>query len=86
MCPQYKSRDIKFNTIHLRVGKIINYCVLFVFYFHPDPGGIPYDGVPDEEVVPISLGLAIVFFILATSGILFALGCIIFNFVYRESM
>ena len=52
----------------------------------PEPGGIPYDGVPNEEVVSVSLGLAVVFFILATAGILFALACIIFNFVYRKKM
>ena len=57
-----------------------------MIYSHPEPGGIPYDGVPDEKVVSISLALAIVFFILATSGILFAMACIVFNFVYRERM
>ena len=45
---------------------------------------VPYDGVPNEEVVSVEAGLAAAFIVLATAGIIFAVVCIIFNAVYRK--
>ena len=49
------------------------------------PGGItPYDGVPLEEVVSVHLSLTVIFSILATAGIAFAVACLIFNWIFRN--
>ena len=50
----------------------------------PPDNLVPYDGVPNEEVVSVKVGLAAVFFIMATAGIIFAVICIVFNAVYRN--
>ena len=52
-------------------------------YLPPD-NLVPYDGVPNEETVSVEAGLAAVFIVLATAGIIFALVCIIFNAVNRN--
>ena len=49
-------------------------------------GGIPYDGVPEEQDVPISVGLTVVVSLLGTAGILFSLACLAFNFHFRNKM
>ena len=49
------------------------------------PGGaIPYDGVPEEKEVSVDLSLTVIFFILATAGIVFAVACLVFNFLFRN--
>ena len=45
--------------------------------------GIPYDGVPREDAVSVHLSLTIIFAILATVGIAFAVACLVFNFIFR---
>ena len=46
--------------------------------------GIPNDGVPIEDVVTVSLGITVVYTILAVVGIVFAIGCLLFNLVFRQ--
>ena len=47
------------------------------------PGGvIPYDGIPLEEVVSVHPSLTVIFSILATAGIAFAVACLVFNFIF----
>ena len=46
--------------------------------------GVPSDGVPMEEVVTVSLFLTVVYVILATFGIVFAVVCLMFTFIFRE--
>ena len=49
------------------------------------PGGvIPYDGVPLEQVVSVHLSVTVIFSVLATAGITFAVACLIFNFIFRN--
>ena len=47
-------------------------------------GTIPYDGVPDEVEVHTSLALAVVIYILAAAGVVFAIVCLVFNFAFRQ--
>ena len=47
-------------------------------------GIVPYDGVPTEEEVSVDLSLTVVFSILATAGIVFAVICLGFNFIYQN--
>ena len=47
-------------------------------------GEPPYDGVPIEEVVSVDLSLTVIFSVLATVGIAFAVVCLVFNFIFRN--
>ena len=53
-------------------------------YTHPTDGLIPYDGVPVEEDVSVTLSVTVIFFILSSAGIVFAIVCLIFNFIFRN--
>ena len=55
------------------------HCVLIVA-----AGGIPNDGIAIEEVVTVSLSLTVVYVILATAGIVFAVLCLSFNLLYKQ--
>ena len=59
-----------------------------MFYYNYFPhtlsDGIPPDGTPVKVIHNIHIGLTIVYYTLAASGILFAIGCILFNFAYRK--
>ena len=46
--------------------------------------GVPYDGVPQDDVEKIHVSLTIVFCSLSTAGIVFAISCMLFNFIYRD--
>ena len=46
--------------------------------------GVPNDGIPIEEVVTVSLGLTVVYVFLATAGIMFAVVCLAFTFIFRK--
>ena len=46
--------------------------------------GIPLDGSPEVSIHTFEIGLVIVFDVLATVGIVFAIGCLLFNFIFRE--
>ena len=64
-------------------------CVLFPphilqFSNHLPGGLIPYDGVPTEKEVSVDLSLTVIFSVLATAGIAFAVVCLVFNFIFRD--
>ena len=46
--------------------------------------GIPLDGSPVMVLHTFQIGLVVVFYILTTVGIAFAVGCLLFNFIFRE--
>ena len=46
---------------------------------------LPYDGVPRTVIDNVATPLVVVVFLLATAGIIFAVGCLIFNFTFRET-
>ena len=48
------------------------------------PDGVPIDGTPIEEVVTVSLGLTVVYVILAAAGIVFAIVCLSFTLIFRN--
>lgn len=47
-------------------------------------GSIPYDGVPNKETVTVHPAVTSIYIILALGGIVFAIVCLIFNFIYRN--
>lgn len=47
-------------------------------------GLVPYDGVPGEEYVTVAIPVTVVYILLSVAGIIFAVLCLIFNFVYRN--
>ncbi len=49
----------------------------------PD-GEIPYDGVPVEEIETVAVPLTVIYSFLSIAGIIFAIVCLIFNFVLRN--
>jgi len=46
--------------------------------------GIPFDGVPVEEVVTVHISATVIIVLLATAGLVFTAVCLIFNFVFRK--
>ena len=47
-------------------------------------GGLPFDGVPIEELVSVHISVTSVFVVLSTAGIAFAIFCTIFNITFRQ--
>jgi hypothetical protein len=47
--------------------------------------GVPYDGVPTRRLVTVKVPLAVFYIILGVVGIIFAVGCLCFNFIYRQN-
>ena len=56
---------------------------LFNYYFVTYIVGVPYDGVPVVEVITTHVGLSVIYIIICTGGIIFAVICFIFNFMFR---
>ena len=46
---------------------------------------VPYDGVPNTVIDTVPTSLVIVIHLLAIAGMVFALGCLAFNFAYRKT-
>ena len=53
-------------------------------FLHFSGGLIPYDGVPTKKDVSVALSLTVIFSLLATLGIAFAVVCLAFNFIFRN--
>ena len=49
-------------------------------------GMIPYDGVPEMAVATVHISISVIFGLLASVGIAFALICLIFNFYFRNTL
>ena len=48
------------------------------------PEGIPPDGIPLEMTNHLPVGLIVVLYLIAVGAIIFAVACMIFNFIFRE--
>ncbi len=59
---------------------IILICPLFVF----TDGLVPYDGIPVEELTTVALPVTVMYILLASMGIVFAVLCLTFNFIFRK--
>ena len=55
-----------------------------ILYHMVHADGVPYDGVPEENVERIHTAVTVVFCLLSTAGIVFSLSCMLFNYLYRE--
>ncbi len=51
---------------------------------HSTDGAVPVDGMPREQLVTILQPLVIVYYCLATIGLIFAFVCLLFNFIFRN--
>lgn len=49
------------------------------------PEGIPPDGTPIEMTNYLPVGLIVVLYVLAVGVIIFAVACMIFNFIFRKN-
>ena len=47
-------------------------------------GLVPYDGITDKVLVTVALPVTLIFVVLASAGIIFAILCLVFNFVFRN--
>ena len=45
--------------------------------------GVPLDGSPEVVFHTFQIGLVVLFYVLAAVGIVFAVGCLLFNFIFR---
>ena len=46
--------------------------------------GVPFDGIPVLKTVAVAIPLSVIYVILATAGLLLAVACLVFNFIFRE--
>ena len=60
------------------------HCNLQAVYFSCS-GLVPYDGVPGKKIVAVHLAITVIYLMLACAGILFAIACLLFNFICRNS-
>ena len=51
---------------------------------YPPLGGVPFDGTPREKLQTVHLSVTVIFVVLSSAGIVFAVICVIFNFIFRE--
>lgn len=54
-----------------------------ITYIH-SAAGRPYDGQPNIETETVSVVLTVIFSLLATAGIVFAIVCLVFNITFRK--
>ena len=53
-------------------------------HVHVHTEGIPYDGVPRQEVVSIHPSLTAIVALLVAAGLTFSVVCILFNMIFRK--
>ena len=46
--------------------------------------GVPHDGVPIEKTVTVHVSMTVIFSAASAIGIIFAIACVLFNFVQRN--
>ena len=46
--------------------------------------GVPYDGLGVQTIHPNNISLQIIYYIIASFGMIFAGVCLVFNIVFRE--
>ncbi|CAI8039800.1 Gamma-aminobutyric acid type B receptor subunit 2 [Geodia barretti] len=84
---QYQLNDDEL-IIRVEVGSVVNVGDNSTFqptnasFLFPD--GVPIDGVPIEEVVTVSMGLTVVYVILAAAGLVFTTTCLVFTIFFRN--
>ena len=61
-------------------------CVLLVHPLYTLIGGEPHDGSVDEVVDALHIGVTATFILLGSLGILFAVACLLLNFILREKL
>ena len=57
----------------------------FVHVLNINSDGAPYDGSPVHVLVTVSLPLTVVYYLMATVGIVLAVACCVFNFTFRKT-
>ena len=67
---------IAYATLHVHFAN---------FVYRMPAEGIPFDGVPIEEVVTVHIAVTVIIIVLAGCGIILTVACLVFNFLFRES-
>ena len=82
---QYSSSE---STLSVWPGwqvKTVDYKAMWYCYLlYPIDELVPYDGVPTTVLDIVATPLVVVVFLLSAAGIMFAFGCFVFNFKFRE--
>ena len=72
------------QKICLHFGKVCHYSLHTQTDLSINLGGVPYDGFPDERIHQTPLPIVIIYSIMATVGLIFAITCLVFNVVFRQ--
>ena len=79
------AETVHFNlTITLLYSPVSVDLIVKIIVIHETSDGVPIDGVPNLKVVTVSLGVTVVYMMLATTGFGFAIVCLLFTFVFRN--
>ena len=70
-----------YTYVYIITLRVLHFSAIMVLFFLD---GIPNDGIPIEEVVTVSVGLTVVYVILAFAGLVFAIVCLIFTLRFRK--
>ena len=61
------------------------YSSVFIHIQHlPFSGVIPYDGVPHQAIANVALPVTVIFTFSAIAGLIFAVVCLVFIFIFRK--
>ena len=72
------NQSVQFGEVIKSVRFFFAQCLNF------SDGLIPFDGMPTVMLVHTHLALAVVIYILAAAGVVFAIVCLVFNFAFRQ--
>jgi hypothetical protein len=61
------------------------YMHVYTIIIRSHTAGVPYDGVTTHRLVTVKVPLAVFYIFLGVVGIIFAVGCLCFNFIYRKN-
>jgi hypothetical protein len=53
-------------------------------YTHINSDGIPFDGVPAEDIATAFIPLVVVIYLFAAAGVVFSIVCLAFNCIFRN--
>ena len=65
-------------------GQVNYICCVHALTCLVSKASVPYDGVAEEEVISIALPVTVIFSVLGACGVVFAIICLLFNFIFRK--
>ena len=75
----------EYKIIIIIIYKHMDSMIVLTHIYTPIIGGAPYDGSAENVIQHSHKAIQIVYSMLASTGLLFAVGCLVFNVVFRKT-